>query len=322
MSNNDWLYAYARQVILVDRTGLDPEDPCGAIPPDAYEEYIQCQLNASIPPRIVSADVHNPAVNPWNITYIGQNLAAPIIIGSLGGDLNQQQFIVNGPGSYPDTHEWVDDYLHSDYHSGLCGLISIAALLNSVIPNGITANQVVDDFIAYNEYYNTDRYVINHRWPDYQNIEELHDFISASYFGYLAVGLPGVGGFESRRPEPIRTWLSQGSFAISGVGVGQIRGIVGRGTSPHWLVITGISHQWVEGQYNWDSPWNWVRVYNPFTNRTEYYPYRIFKDSHESFYGIMRVDRRSRGYTIGLINALIRNGTLCDLPPFVLRRLR
>lgn len=64
---------------------------------------------------------------------------------------------------------------------------------------------------------------------------------------------------------------------------------------PHWIVITGISNFNFSKQKKWSmdvtndngeiysigsndyfSDENWVRIYNPFDNETEYYPWSIF----------------------------------------------
>ncbi len=48
----------------------------------------------------------------------------------------------------------------------------------------------------------------------------------------------------------------------------------------HFMVITGYSVQWNESAHFGDdvaaSPWQWVRVYNPFDNQTEYYWWEDF----------------------------------------------
>ena len=50
--------------------------------------------------------------------------------------------------------------------------------------------------------------------------------------------------------------------------------------TPHWVLITGLSQQWVENDET--SAWNWVRINNPYNNRVEYYPWKDFKLSISS----------------------------------------
>lgn len=57
------------------------------------------------------------------------------------------------------------------------------------------------------------------------------------------------------------------------------------GGAKHWVVITGISNQW---EINKDlSPWNWIRIYNPFNNQTEYYWWEDFQRSWKVESGTM-----------------------------------
>jgi len=62
--------------------------------------------------------------------------------------------------------------------------------------------------------------------------------------------------------------------------VGDPDGINGQlGTSGginHWVLITGVSMEW-EGDD--ESPYNWVRIFNPFDNEAEYYWWHDFKNS-------------------------------------------
>jgi len=50
----------------------------------------------------------------------------------------------------------------------------------------------------------------------------------------------------------------------------------------HWVVITGLSREWRPPE---DSILNWVRIFNPFTNGTEYYPWGTFEDAWEASIG-------------------------------------
>jgi RHS repeat-associated protein len=316
MSYNMWLYGYASPLRFVDRTGMDPEDPCAGLPSYPYD---LCTRSAAIPPHISSdSTLHNPSVNPWNITYIGQNLASPEISGSI--NTKQAQFISNSSEPGWQAAPTKGSY-HCDpgVHCGLCGLISVAAILKSVYPGVISANDVIDDFIEFNNYRHTGR-----TYPDFQGISELKDFINTSYFVYLF-----AHSYDDRSMLnlSVKNWLAQGSYAIVGVSVYGSSGLVtSSGAAPHWLVVTGISHQWIGGKDNWKSPWNWVRVYNPFTNRTEFYPARFFGPAHNNFNGhagyVMRVDRYSRNYTEGYIDALKRSGAFCQLPEYIRRRIK
>ena len=45
----------------------------------------------------------------------------------------------------------------------------------------------------------------------------------------------------------------------------------------HWVVITGMSEQWDANRSG--SPFNWVRIYNPFDNQVEYYSWADFEST-------------------------------------------
>jgi hypothetical protein len=93
----------------------------------------------------------------------------------------------------------------------------------------------------------------------------------------------------------IRDWLSEGDFIIAGVRVSPYNGnlynykwLNDKGEtaygSNHWILISGVSMEWnapynEEDNYYGDSPWRWVRIYNPMTNFAEYYPWGLFKQS-------------------------------------------
>jgi len=47
----------------------------------------------------------------------------------------------------------------------------------------------------------------------------------------------------------------------------------------HWVVVTGVSREWEYRDDRVYSPWNWVRIYNPFDNEEEYYPWKDFHSS-------------------------------------------
>ena len=45
----------------------------------------------------------------------------------------------------------------------------------------------------------------------------------------------------------------------------------------HWVVLNAMSGEWdMNDEF---SPWNWVKINNPFNNRFEYYPWKYFKES-------------------------------------------
>jgi len=108
---------------------------------------------------------------------------------------------------------------------------------------------------------------------------------------------PGKNGYRQDKIRAIentmQSWFSNQSFPIVGVWIDS-NGMVktpysGGGRISHWVVLTGISNQYRfdDGKpmlYSGNEPikkwnWRWVRVYNPFDNQTEYYPFQYFLES-------------------------------------------
>jgi hypothetical protein len=93
-----------------------------------------------------------------------------------------------------------------------------------------------------------------------------------------------------------KTWLLNGNYGLIGIGSdlwgkAQPNKDISR---PHWVVVTGISSQWEtpwheSNRSDWISPWKWVRVFNPYNDLSEYYPWRFFRPAHENFLFSMEV---------------------------------
>jgi RHS repeat-associated protein len=62
--------------------------------------------------------------------------------------------------------------------------------------------------------------------------------------------------------------------------------------SGHWVIITEVSREWNSADHF--SPWNWVRIFNPFDNETEYYWWDDFGKSW----------KQSAGYKMLLVKPL------------------
>jgi hypothetical protein len=244
------------------------------------------QINA---PEVLMYDEKQ---SPKNITFSGSPLTPPRIIYDrncidervVPPGTDQSQFI---PSRCEPT--WPSDRNRHGtitYHSGLCGQISIAAILAGLIP-GVTANDVVDNFMKYRPGFA----------PDYTGVNELREFINEYYGGYLYTGkAERVDVENSNLIQKLRNSLN-GSYLISGIRVngstGQLRNGARMAAAPnrpfamggaakHWVVITGVSNEWGVGR-----DWRWIRIYNPFGNQTEYYWWGDFQKSWEIEQGAM-----------------------------------
>lgn len=125
-------------------------------------------------------------------------------------------------------------------------------------------------------------------WKDTEgtNRFELARFINQSRFGATHFAYAFAWGKDANLPLRINRHLTLGDYILplvwikSGKSDSAVGGWVGVGGDnvDHWVVITGMSRQWRLGEEG--SIWNWLRVYNPFTNMTEYYGWdKIASDS-------------------------------------------
>ncbi|MFC1878991.1 hypothetical protein ACFLZW_03675 [Chloroflexota bacterium] len=130
--------------------------------------------------------------------------------------------------------------------------------------------------------------------PNYlsaSNLEQLTEaFIYENYnvhwptnWGYIDDWVPGKPYHwidpegEQRIADQVTQWLSASRLVIAGVLASGSEGTVHPNSGvEHWVVITGISTKWRNDPW---SEWNWVRIYNPFDNEIEYYPWNDFRKS-------------------------------------------
>jgi hypothetical protein len=105
---------------------------------------------------------------------------------------------------------------------------------------------------------------------DLNSILKLYGLLGEQY-----IHSPGVTVISARL---IRERLQTGYKAIAGVMITG-RGVVDpKGSIAHWVVLEDIQPVGNDG---------WVRVYNPFMNREEVYPFGLFEDSMTKFpYGL------------------------------------
>jgi RHS repeat-associated protein len=287
MSYNAWLFTYANPVNLTDPSGHG-QFPCELLPPEEQED---CWIGN--PPNVSG---YNEKIPPAGVTFTGSNLTPPSIykrrwIRNLSGVLcscsgivppgtEQSQFISNTDpyaASWP-PYEGNDDNMHT----GLCGQAVIAALLNKVVPGQYSLNRVVHDFL----------YFRPGDPPDYTTVGELASFINTAYAMYLHADGSRMYVWDwtnnfndpygiDEMPDLMRPWLTQQSYFIAGVKVGGSTGKLNNGNASHWIVISGVSNEWNrtwEGNgYSYESPWRWIRIYNPFDNDTEYYTWNDFR---------------------------------------------
>ena len=220
---------------------------------------------------------YNEKIPPVGITFTGEPLSSPLIYDYTGKlvlpGTNQSQFI----------------WIASTFHTGLCGLVSLTAELTRVHPistSPISVNTVLG--IWSRRYGNTS--------PDYIGLGAIADFIedtifindlqySGKRFNYVLGDSFGNNNnkyntFKIRTPNDLAIILGNGDHLIAGVKINGNEGNLthgliknGSGSADHWIVITGISAQWSDEPYEnkVKRSTNWIRIYNPFDNKSEYY---------------------------------------------------
>lgn len=195
-------------------------------------------------------------------------------------NLDEPDIFKDGEKVEPGTEE--SQYING--HQGLCGQASVAAILNHVIPGGISVNEVVENYMK----------TINSN-PDYTDAEDLARFINERYHDYIQADGDNVTlnswitstenqneKLNEQLPGLVNSWLDQGDYVIAAVDINNTNGRLEDDGSDHWVVITGLSEQWNTpwpGEDQSESPGKWVRVYNPFNNQTEYYSWKDFSSS-------------------------------------------
>ena len=119
---------------------------------------------------------------------------------------------------------------------------------------------------------------------------EVARFLNKNYSLFLYARSISVSSSDAI-PQYIRSRMAFGDLIMPAVNIisgsqhnpdgGKLG--VGGASIDHWVLITGISKQWKDA--NKISPWNWVRIYNPFDNETEYYWGKDFIDAWDDSFG-------------------------------------
>ncbi|MCS7001096.1 MAG: RHS repeat-associated core domain-containing protein, partial [Candidatus Kapabacteria bacterium] len=250
---NKWNYTNGNPINYTDPSG---QTPCSMLGGEDREdcEYLPINNRGLLPPKTKD---YNEKSLPRNIHWDPWiNVPPAKILNYLKQEVppgtNQSQFRITDPLGVEVT--------------GACGTTSLAAILQDPT---LTANDVF--LAAYNVQYPVHlqgKYHIVNANPNYTSPDELA-WIIRSHRGWNAHVVRNIPASEAS--SILRLALSANQYPIPGVAIGGISGKVGAGTSGHWLVVTGLSREWL-----WGNRWQWVRVYNPFDNQEEYYWWKDF----------------------------------------------
>jgi hypothetical protein len=145
--------------------------------------------------------------------------------------------------------------------SNYCGDVVLSAVLRLFEPT-ITSEWVVQN----NKYRYPSGATSHGHLAGFVNERFKEDLIASMVFDLDRYGIDGV----------LRDWIRSGVLVmplvtiISGRSGNVEGGKVGKGITPHWVLVTGISAQWKFNDKEVSS-WNWIRIFNPFNNAHEYY---------------------------------------------------
>ena len=269
ISFNRWNYVEGNPVNLTDPSG---QNPCKNLP---EPEKDLCELEIK-PPKTSN---YNPTSAPINISWysngigrwINQN-GAPIIdkkgnkVSNTDTLLVQAaQFSIRGLEWYCGKRDENGDCIEM-HNQNYCGEVILSALMDKAFRDKFGIKTTTTDMII--AIFRAKYELSNSQATDFNQLS-----------GYL-----NDTGLWSSRVDNISSRFSD-SYSLLGslvqiirspnqnqiihlIGVGSRSGVVGKGTTSHWVLITGISREWDNDPL---SPWNWIRIFNPFNNRTEYY---------------------------------------------------
>jgi len=255
----------------VNNNPINYTDPSGetACLPSSAGDRRECQ-----PPR---TDKYSEKTPPRNITWNPAVSVLPIkIFNYLGEEVppgtDQSQFRITDPEGVEVT--------------GACGPLTVAAILQ------LTGNLVFRNAykLKYDDVFEG-KPVRVPVTPNYTGYKEVIAIIRA-YEGWDAYTVTNISKEDA--PNQLRLALSAGRYPIPSVVIGGTTGKVGAGTSLHWLAVTGLSQEWNRGK-----DWQWVRVYNPFDNETEYYWWEHFLKGWPEAGRFMIVMHKSSNWRLG-----------------------
>jgi RHS repeat-associated protein len=278
-SYNAWLYVYANPINITDPSGMYPSY-CDNLSNEDRSRVIDCRTE-----NIFLRD-YNETVKPYYVNFTSTNMP-DFVRGVPVGDIQAQ---LNIPGHFNDN--------------GLCGTISVAYLISNSMRSS-SVNTVYDAFKALLEagkiwkcVTNPDGTCVQSESGQYETTTDqnytgnyhIAALINLAYSKFFDAEYGRTDDVEAMVANLNRSSVNTGkAYWIVGIKAsgssGQLRKgwdwegdkytgkFEGGGTS-HWVVITGFSTEWnlrSDSSSGEPSTWKWVRVYNPFGNRVEYY---------------------------------------------------
>jgi RHS repeat-associated protein len=264
LSLNQWVYVEQNPVNFVDPSGLTPWTP-------PTPKLFWINYNQLTPPP-----VH------WIDNSLLRRLSTDLAPGLETNNPGAQFHVPNHYYNPCGTQDELGNCMATNH--AFCGQVALAALLHLLYPD-VTAESIVEDVGTF-----FGDPIAN--GTEGTTASQLSTFVNSRYNAFSAeqvspptLPISLLGSWIRQQIDSgkvIMTLMTilQGNsgFSIDPKSGGNRNGrISGLGHIVHWVIITGISQEWrsdsadVASNYQKTSGWNWLRIYNPFGNQTEYY---------------------------------------------------
>ena len=257
-SLNFYVYVFDNPINSTDPSGYKPVDclPGGWGCPPKTENY-----NEAIPPTGIHW-ISNPYLD-----LIDANLAplfGPNHKLEIRTDAAQFKINEHPIGCQLDSNN--NCIPNTTFNQNFCGQVVLSAILKLYDPQ-ITTQWVVEHIPVS---------------PGGTGPEDYEGFVEKYYHDQLVTNLINPNNLQEL-PNDIKTWINQNNLPMtflnivnggSGTKTGGRVGANPGHNIPHWVLITGISEEWEQSDF---SPWNWIRIFNPFDNQPEYYWWNDFQ---------------------------------------------
>jgi hypothetical protein len=274
MSYNAWLYGYANPIRYIDMGGNRPvECPPGDKGCSLYGEDLAPTIenySEKEAPRNIHwvTNTYSELVHQKLAPLFGRD--NKLIVRKNAAQFKIQNHVITCDPDPEDPYKCLDG---TTRNQNFCGQVTLSAILRLLDPE-VTSEWVVEKLPG-------DR---NGTGP-----QDIYDFVNNWYGEELyAEEIPVTS--EEYLPASLQGWISARGMVMPYVNIvdgtsghewgGKIGVNLGNPIS-HWVLITGMSREWdfsVQG-----SPWNWVRIFNPFDNEAEYYWWEDFRPAwHQS----------------------------------------
>jgi hypothetical protein len=251
------MYALGNPILLTDPSGQRPIEPF-------WISGEPIQINGDVTKVPVWWEETPYGTRRRQLEFEPQMTLQPAVTGA-GEILTGQTSVPGYPCVEYETEE-IDpktgEPIKKKEFCGLCGTVTIASIYQTLF--GSDAMSVEAMVAELNEL--VGREVAASSAVGFGALQELAETVGLTVW-------EGRSANEFRSADEyfeqeIRPNLNGSRWPIILVNVDGGTGEIGRGTSPHFIAIDGLSSR---TDWNRGEEWQWVRIFNPLLNRTEYY---------------------------------------------------